>query len=128
MSIADGTIRLWLSLRMDQPHGLMAWCPGWTGSSDKPARQLRPTFYVLDNLPVDVLFSSDFVFDHDIFGKHNASFIHYSSPLAMPELCNIRLIGQYSDDLSNLEDESPVDSESGMPELDYLLLYVRLRI
>jgi hypothetical protein len=68
-------------------------------------------FYVLDNLPVDVLFNSDFVFDFNVFDQHDVSLYHCDSALKLSQLCNIRLIGRYSNHLFKLEDEYIVDGE-----------------
>ncbi|KAJ4300148.1 hypothetical protein N0V88_002817 [Collariella sp. IMI 366227] len=63
-------------------------------------------FYVLRDLPVDVLFSSDFVFDHDVFRRHKWSFYRDENSLDML-LCNIRLMSQrrFKRNPSNKENE-----------------------
>jgi hypothetical protein len=70
-------------------------------------------FFVLEDLPVDVLLSSDFVFEHDVFGTHEMSFFEYGSGLDWLHLCNIRLIGRYNRDLEKLEEEGLVDGKLG---------------
>jgi hypothetical protein len=69
-------------------------------------------FYVLEDLPVDVVFSGDFVFEQDVFGEHGGSLELYGSLWDALHLCNIRLIGRYGKDLERLEEEGLVDGKS----------------
>jgi hypothetical protein len=83
------------------------WEFGYTGG------KVASDFFVLEDLPVDVVLSSDFVFDHDVFGAHERSFYEYGAGLDWLHLCNIRLIGRYSRDLEKLEEEGLVDRKLG---------------
>ncbi|KAK4032542.1 hypothetical protein C8A01DRAFT_20385 [Parachaetomium inaequale] len=76
------------------------------------AKPVRDDFYVLEDLPVDVVFSGDFVFDRDVFGEHDGSLQLYGTVLDALQLCNIRLIGRYGKDLERLEEEGLVDVTS----------------
>ena len=70
-------------------------------------------FYVLEDLAVDVLFSSDFVFDYNVFGRHDGSLSRYDDGLlAVLGLCNIRLIGRYSSGDVKPEEEGLFDGKS----------------
>ncbi|KAK4103454.1 hypothetical protein N658DRAFT_421339 [Parathielavia hyrcaniae] len=75
-------------------------------------KEVVSDFYVLDHLPVDVLLSSDFVFGHDVFVEHEGAFFDHGSVLGLLDLCNIRLIGNYSRDLERLEEEELIDLAS----------------
>ncbi|KAG7287642.1 hypothetical protein NEMBOFW57_007155 [Staphylotrichum longicolle] len=72
--------------------------------------KVRSDFYVLEDLPVDVVFSSDFVFDHDVYGRHEQSIRRYGELLDVLRLCNIRLIGECKKQ-EQAEEEGIVDSK-----------------
>jgi hypothetical protein len=72
--------------------------------------KVRSDFYVLEDLPVDVVFSSDFVFDHDVYGRHDPSFRRCRELLDVLRLCNIRLIGDFKSLLRDEEGDA-VDSK-----------------
>lgn len=82
VQFADGSMA-----RTDGVVEGLKWVFGASGQS------VISGFYVLRDLPVDVLFSSDFVFDHDVFERHERSFYRDEDPLDML-LCNIRLMRQ----------------------------------
>jgi hypothetical protein len=57
---------------------------------------LGSDFYVLEDLPVDVVFSSDFMFGHDVFEELDDWPLEDGEELLdVLRLCNIRLIGRY---------------------------------
>jgi hypothetical protein len=69
-------------------------------------------FYVLEDLAVDVLFSSDFVFDYNVFGQHDGSLFRYDDGLLnVLDLCNIRLIGRYISGDMKPEEEGLFDGK-----------------
>lgn len=82
----------------------LEWEFGGTGG------KVRSDFYVLEGLPVDVVFSSDFVFDHDVYGRHEQSIRRYGELLDVLRLCNIRLIGECKKQ-GQAEEEGIVDSK-----------------
>ncbi|KAK3295074.1 uncharacterized protein B0H64DRAFT_476429 [Chaetomium fimeti] len=69
-------------------------------------------FYVLENLPVDVLFNSDFVFDYNVFGQHDNSLFSYGGLLDVLDLCNIRLVGRYYRKHTKPQEEGLIDVTS----------------
>jgi hypothetical protein len=81
-------------------------------------------FYVLGDLPVDVLFSSDFLFEHDVFGMHDEGLrCAHGSVLDLLQLCSLRLLRHryHEVDLDKLEEEGLSDgkccSSSGLQRL-----------
>jgi hypothetical protein len=81
-------------------------------------------FYVLEDLPVDVLFSSDFLFEHDVFGMHDEGLrCAHGSVLDLLQLCSLRLLRHryHEVDLDKLEEEGLSDgkccSSSGLQRL-----------
>jgi hypothetical protein len=70
-------------------------------------------FYVLEDLAVDVLFNSDFVFGYDVFGQHGGSLFRYDDGLLdVMDLCNIRLIGRCNSGDMKPEEEGLFDGKS----------------
>ncbi|KAL2693590.1 hypothetical protein Neosp_000150 [[Neocosmospora] mangrovei] len=65
--------------------------------------KVRCDFYVLDDLPVDVVLSGDFVFGFGVFDEFSRFLVHLDSLPDLSELYNIRLIGKYSPELLRLE-------------------------
>lgn len=61
-------------------------------------------FYVLEQLPVDVVLSNAFVFDLKVFTEYSGYIVQEESIAELAELFNIRLIGRYSPELQNVED------------------------
>ncbi|KAG4255758.1 hypothetical protein FPRO03_04706 [Fusarium proliferatum] len=71
-------------------------------------------FYVLDDLKADIVLSSHFIFEHEIFSQFEGDIVDMS---LIPErdfgdLYNIRLISHYSSALRSLESSSIADMNS----------------
>ncbi|KAF4422140.1 hypothetical protein FACUT_10749 [Fusarium acutatum] len=71
-------------------------------------------FYVLDDLKADIVLSSHFIFEHEIFSQFETDIVDMS---LIPErdfgdLYNIRLISHYSSALRSLESSSIADMNS----------------
>jgi hypothetical protein len=83
-------------------------------------------FYVLEDLPVDVVFSSDFVFQHDVFGDghdEGLSLREYEELMDVLRLCNIRLIGRFRKGADQLPEDDLGDGEFRQRKLgDYQAL------
>ncbi|KAH7161443.1 hypothetical protein EDB81DRAFT_784780 [Dactylonectria macrodidyma] len=82
----------------------------WTfGDSEQ---QTRRDFYVVNDLPVDILFSSKFIFEFDLFSKFDHFMVDREQSPTVPGFYNVRLIGKYSPKLAKLEQESNTDLRS----------------
>jgi hypothetical protein len=97
--------------------GSTAWTEGvvrgveW-GFGGGAKEKVACDFYVLEDLAVDVLFSSDFVFDYNVFGQHDGSLFRYDDGLLnVLDLCNIRLIGRYISGDMKPEEEGLFDGK-----------------
>lgn len=66
--------------------------------------------YVLEGFGTDVVLSSTYVFDMDVFSRFTDCLVDKEYRYAEPGLFNIRLIGRYGDRLCELEAESAFDS------------------
>lgn len=66
---------------------------------------VRCDFHVLDDLCVDVILSKNYLFDLSVFSEHSECLFDADSEEDLLQLCNIRLIGRYSDTLNVLEEE-----------------------
>ncbi len=84
-------------VQLEFADGSTAWTDGIVGGLEWDfggmGEKVASDFYVLEDLPVDVALSGDFVFHHDVFGKHDESF-RYGGSLGPPRLCNIKLLGR----------------------------------
>ncbi|KAL7765805.1 hypothetical protein ACKLNR_003721 [Fusarium oxysporum f. sp. zingiberi] len=82
----------------------------WTfGDSDQ---QTSWDFYVVNDLPVDILFSNEFIFEFDLFSKFEHFMVDHEFSLGLPGFYNVRLISKYSPELARLEEESNNDLRS----------------
>ncbi|OIW26520.1 hypothetical protein CONLIGDRAFT_478787 [Coniochaeta ligniaria NRRL 30616] len=101
----DGGCENWLEV--EYADGSTAWTSGvarhvlWTVGG----KTVRCDFHVLDDLCVDVVLSNDYLFKARVFSEHSDCFFDTDSEEELFQLCNIRLIGRFSDTLSGLEDE-----------------------
>ncbi|EXM21376.1 Aspartic peptidase domain superfamily [Fusarium oxysporum f. sp. vasinfectum] len=71
-------------------------------------------FYVLDNLKADIVLSSQFVFEHNVFSEFEEDTVD-TSLVPGPDfgdIYNIRLISHYSSALQNLEASAIADMNS----------------
>ncbi|SCO91536.1 uncharacterized protein FRV6_15664 [Fusarium oxysporum] len=71
-------------------------------------------FYVLDNLKADIVLSSQFVFEHNVFSEFEEDIVD-TSLVPGPDfgdIYNIRLISHYSSALQNLEASAIADMNS----------------
>lgn len=66
----------------------------------------RCDFYVLEDLNVDVVLSSEYVFDLDIYSECSGYLFDVDAGQELLELCHIRLIGRYGGRLNKLEEQS----------------------
>ncbi|KAH7259028.1 uncharacterized protein BKA55DRAFT_687316 [Fusarium redolens] len=76
--------------------------------------KIHCNFYVLDGLKADIILSSHFIFEHDVFSQYELDVVDNS---LVPEqdfgdLYNIRLISHYSSALQYLETSSIADMNS----------------
>ncbi|SPO03232.1 uncharacterized protein DNG_05914 [Cephalotrichum gorgonifer] len=101
-------------LEVEFADGTTAWTEGvvtdveWrVGDED-----IRCDFYVLKDLREDVILNSDYVLDVGVFSRYTDSLVSKDCYRAESELCNIRVIGGYSDRLDELEAESAIDMTS----------------
>ncbi|KAL3473023.1 hypothetical protein BJX99DRAFT_234339 [Aspergillus californicus] len=71
-------------------------------------------FYVLNQLCEDVVLSNDYLFDMNVFADCSDYFYDagLEDPYGIHKLCNIRLVGRYSDCLNCLEEEFLQDVNS----------------
>ncbi|KAJ5992080.1 hypothetical protein N7451_007804 [Penicillium sp. IBT 35674x] len=74
-------------------------------------KEIHCDFYVLDSLCVDVVLSNNYLFEFEAFSEFPDHFIDASVEDCL-QLCNIRLIGQYVETLSSLEEEYLSDINS----------------
>ncbi|KAM0080527.1 hypothetical protein ACKRZS_007329 [Fusarium odoratissimum] len=82
----------------------------WTfGDSEQ---QTSWDFYVVNDLPVDILFSNEFIFEFDLFSKFEHFMVDHEFSLGLPGFYNVRLISKYSPELARLEEESNNDLRS----------------
>ncbi|RKL02203.1 hypothetical protein BFJ71_g4654 [Fusarium oxysporum] len=82
----------------------------WTfGDSEQ---QTSWDFYVVNDLPVDILFSNEFIFEFDLFSKFEHFMVDHEFSLGSPGFYNVRLISKYSPELARLEEESNNDLRS----------------
>lgn len=94
-------------LEVEFADGSTAWTSGvarnvsWAVGS----KMVRCDFHVLDDLCVDVVLSNDYLFETRVFSEHSDCFFDTDSEEELFQLCNIRLIGRFSDGLNGLEDE-----------------------
>ncbi|KAJ5524058.1 hypothetical protein N7494_010708 [Penicillium frequentans] len=93
--------------------GSTAWTSGVV--QDVPwsvgRNEIRCDFHVLDILCADVILSNNYLFDVNTFSEFTDHFIDTSVEKCL-HLCNIRLIGQYAESLSLLEEEYLSDINS----------------
>lgn len=99
-------------LEIEMGDGSTAWTSGVV--QDVPwsvgGKEIRCDFHVLDSLCADVILSNDYLFDVNAFSEFTDHFIDASVEKYL-QLCNIRLIGQYAESLSLLEEEYLSDSK-----------------
>lgn len=94
-------------LEVEFADGSTAWTSGvarnvpWTVGG----KTIRCDFHVLDDLCVDVVLSNDYLFETSAFSEHSDWLFDTNSEEDLFQLCNIRLIGRFSDNLMGLEDE-----------------------
>lgn len=67
-------------------------------------------FHVLDNLCADVVLSNNYLFEFNVFSEYT-EYLDDGTGEGHSQLCNIRLIGQYSESLNLLEEEYLKDGE-----------------
>ena len=102
-------------LKLQLGDGSYAWTSGlvtdleW--SFGDSGETLTSDFYVLDDLPVDIVFSGDFLFGHDVFSRFDKYFVLLDSGVDMAELYDVKLIGHFSDELLRLEEQYLNDCE-----------------
>ncbi|KAJ4256057.1 hypothetical protein NW762_009131 [Fusarium torreyae] len=98
---ADGSVDTTIGLIRD-----VAWQFG--GSEER----VQCDFYVLDNLTVDAVLSSHFLFELDVFARFGNQMVDASptSDFQLSDLYNIRLINGYSRELEALEHSCIADS------------------
>lgn len=100
-------------LEVELADGTTAWTSGvargvpWSVGG----KSVRCDFHVLDDMCVDVVLSNDYLFKMRVFSKHGDCFFDTDSEEGLFQLCNIRLIGRFGDNLSELEDEYLVDGK-----------------
>ncbi|KAK3325065.1 hypothetical protein B0H66DRAFT_599252 [Apodospora peruviana] len=70
-------------------------------------------FFVLENLPVDIILSNSFLDEFDVFSRYEDRLV--SKPDVSPEIFGISLIGKYSEELRCLESEHHQDLKSTNP-------------
>ncbi|TXB95700.1 hypothetical protein FocTR4_00016012 [Fusarium oxysporum f. sp. cubense] len=72
------------------------------------------TLYVLDDLKADIVLSSHFIFEHDVFSQFEEDIVGTSLVPGRDfgDIYNIRLISHYSSALQNLEASSIADSKT----------------
>lgn len=70
------------------------------------AQEVHSDFYVLEDLSVDVVLSSDFIFEFDVFSEFGQFVVDLDSTPDLAEFFNVKLIGKYSKELARLEIES----------------------
>jgi predicted aspartyl protease len=68
-------------------------------------------FHVLEELYADVILSKEYLFGFDVFLEYSKWFFDVDLEEDISHLCNIRLIGGYSDVLGQLEEDYLEDSE-----------------
>ncbi|KAK2595013.1 hypothetical protein QQS21_007267 [Conoideocrella luteorostrata] len=101
-------------IEVEFPDGTTEWTSGivrdvpWTVGETT----IRCDFHVLDDLCVDVVLSKNYLFDLDVFSKHEEYFFNVDSGADISHLCNIRLLGRYGDALNTLEEEYLEDVNS----------------
>ncbi len=113
--------------------GSTAWTEGLVRGlewefRDGDGGKVASDFYVLEGLPVDVIFSGDFVFDHNVFGAPDgwSSLRDHHGLLDVLQLCNIRLIGRFRKAADQLLEEGLGDGEFLQRYLgEYPLTYVQ---
>ncbi|RFU75425.1 hypothetical protein TARUN_6819 [Trichoderma arundinaceum] len=69
-------------------------------------------FHVLDDLCVDVILSNGYLFEMNIFSEYGEYFFDDGAEEDLFYFCNIRLIGQYSEELNILEESYMEDVAS----------------
>ena len=62
-------------------------------------------FYILEDLPVDIVLSNEFLFELDVFSRFGEYLVQLDSDFDIAELYPIKLIGIYSDELLELENQ-----------------------
>lgn len=101
-------------LEVEFADGSTAWTSGvarnvpWSVGG----KMVHCDFHVLDNLCVDVVLSNDYLFETRVFSENSDCFFDTDSEEDLLQLCNIRLIGRFSDGLGGLEDEYLEDGEN----------------
>jgi hypothetical protein len=93
-------------IEVELGDGTIVWTSGFVRDVewDVGGMAVRCDFYVLDNLCVDVVLSNNYLFEFDIFSKYT-KYLYDNGTEEEPQLCNIRLIGQYGKSLDLLEEE-----------------------
>ncbi|KAH7151812.1 hypothetical protein B0J13DRAFT_249061 [Dactylonectria estremocensis] len=82
----------------------------WTFGDSK--QQTRWDFYVVNDLPVDILLSNEFIFKFDLFSEFEHFIVDHECSPELPGFYNVRLISKYSPELARLEEESNNDLRS----------------
>jgi hypothetical protein len=92
-------------LEVEFADGTTAWTSGVVRDAEwfSGGRTLRCDFHVLDHLCADVVLSKDYLFKFDVFSTHEEFLFDVDSDGDLAQLCNIRLIGRYSEGLEALE-------------------------
>ncbi|KAK1761642.1 hypothetical protein QBC33DRAFT_605037 [Phialemonium atrogriseum] len=83
-------------------------------------RATRCDFYVLEDLNVDVVLSSEYVFDLDIYSECSGYLFDVDAGQDLLELCHIRLISRYGGRLNKLEEQFFEDLEEEGPGIHSL--------
>ncbi|KAF9875730.1 hypothetical protein CkaCkLH20_06662 [Colletotrichum karsti] len=94
LQLADGSTVITSGIVQEQ----MEWRFGDT--QDRVAKD----FYVLENLPADIIFSNDFLFEMDVYSRYEECLIDLESVDDAAELNYLRLIGKFSPELRGIED------------------------
>ncbi|KAI1739570.1 hypothetical protein F4680DRAFT_422004 [Xylaria scruposa] len=101
-------------LEVEFADGTTAWTSGVI--RDVPwsvgGKTVRCDFYVLNDLCVDVILSKNYLFELNVFSEHQGCFFDTYSEEDLSQLCNIRLIGRYGDNLNVLEEKYLEDMTS----------------
>ncbi|KAL8319185.1 hypothetical protein RB597_006119 [Gaeumannomyces tritici] len=97
IEFADGSTKLARGLVRGLEWGFGPGSRPASNNPDSPGLpRARCDFYVVDDLPVDVILSADFVLDFDVFSpKYEACFFDGPADTSLGMFCNIRVVKKW---------------------------------
>lgn len=96
----------------------------WSFFLDGPTP--RHDFHVIEDLPVDVIVSNDFLLKHDVFSEYESSILEWTPKEDEAGIYGITLVENMKNELRSLEEHAQQDRESPCQVLHFDRLHIPL--